>query len=57
MCGSREISYDMFYAVMGEALQKYSCKVCGYKGSVIVEDGSLAEKLRAEWEGKKPNRQ
>lgn len=30
----------------------WECKVCGYRGALILEDGKLAEKLQKEWKKK-----
>ncbi|MFQ5887932.1 MAG: hypothetical protein ACE5HY_04465 [Candidatus Hydrothermarchaeales archaeon] len=48
-CGSREITY----AVLGTTLPIYKCKICGYRGSIVVEDGLLSERLREEYEREK----
>ncbi len=48
-CGSSEITH----AVLGTTLPIYKCKICGYRGSIIVEDGILSEKLREEYEQEK----
>ncbi len=43
----------MIYAVLGTTLPIYKCKICGYRGSIIVEDGLLSEKLREEYAEKR----
>jgi len=48
-CGSHE----MIHAVLGTTLPVYKCKICGYRGSIIVEDGLLSEKLREEYAEKR----
>jgi len=43
----------MIHAVLGTTLPVYKCKICGYRGSIIVEDGLLSEKLREEYAEKR----
>lgn len=52
VCGSR----DMTYAVLGTTLPIYKCKTCGYRGLIVVEDGSISEKLREEYQKKREAR-
>ncbi|MFX1514150.1 MAG: hypothetical protein ACFFCQ_16355, partial [Promethearchaeota archaeon] len=46
-CGSSDISFRLpqLYSI-------YRCKNCGYQGSIIVEDGILARKIRSDYSNK-----
>ncbi|MFQ6136339.1 MAG: hypothetical protein ACE5PM_04065 [Candidatus Hydrothermarchaeales archaeon] len=46
----------MTYAVLGTTLPIYKCKTCGYRGLIVVEDGSISEKLREEYQKKREAR-
>ena len=48
-CGSPE----MIHAVLGTTLPIYKCKICGYRGSIIVEDGLISEMLKEEYAKKR----
>ena len=46
-CGST----DIFWASgLPQLWSLWECKNCGYKGALILEDGKLQAKLRAEWQ-------
>ena len=46
VCGSP----DLIYSVLGTTAQVYYCKLCGYRGVFVIEDSTIAEKIREEWE-------
>jgi transcription factor S len=48
-CGST----DVFWASgLPQLWSVWECRNCGYRGSFIVKDGKLAEKLRADYKKK-----
>jgi DNA-directed RNA polymerase subunit M len=47
-CGSSNIGWPLPYD-----RQKWECKDCGYIGSLIVEDGEIAEEIRKDYIQKK----
>lgn len=47
-CGSSNIEW-----VLPQDWSKWECRDCGYIGSLIIEDGTIAEKLREEYLKKK----
>ncbi len=48
-CGS----IDVFYVSgLPQLWSVWDCRLCGYRGALILEDGKMAAKLRQEWEKK-----
>lgn len=45
VCGSHRLHYYLGF----KAGQMYICKDCGYRGTLVVEDGKLADKIRERW--------
>ena len=46
-CGSTSV----FWAQgMPQFWSLWECKECGYRGALVLEDGTLGAKLREEWE-------
>ncbi len=43
-CGSKNMNYMPW---LGEI---YTCRDCGYRGALIVEDGEIAEGIRKKFE-------
>ena len=43
-CGSKNIDW-----VLPQLWSKYECKDCGYIGSLIVEDGKMADEVAKEY--------
>jgi predicted RNA-binding Zn-ribbon protein involved in translation (DUF1610 family) len=53
-CGSE----DVFWAQgMPQLWSIWDCHHCGYRGPVILEDGNMAKKLKADWKTKNQNPQ
>lgn len=46
-CGSTEI---FFASGLPQMWSIWDCRQCGYRGPIILEDSSLAEKLQDDWE-------
>ena len=46
-CGSSNVDW-----VLPQTWSKWRCKDCGYIGSLIIENGELAEEIRRKWEKK-----
>ncbi len=44
VCGSSNVEW-----ILPQTWSMWRCKDCGYIGALIVEDGELAEKIKAEW--------
>ena len=49
-CGSRDV---FFASGLPQLWSLWEFRNCGYRGALILEDVSLAEKLRKEWNEKK----
>ena len=43
-CGSKNIDW-----LLPHDRQKWECKDCGYIGSLIIEDGIIAEQIRKDY--------
>jgi len=43
-CGSKEIGWPLPHD-----RQKWECKECGYVGAFIIEDGTMAEEIRKDY--------
>ena len=43
-CGSDRIDW-----VLPQDWSKWECKVCGYIGALIIEDGKIADELKREY--------
>jgi len=46
-CGSNRLKW-----VLPQLWSFYDCPNCGYRGTLVVEDGELAEKIRNKWKAK-----
>ena len=44
-CGSSNVEW-----VLPQDWSKWECKNCGYIGPVIIEDGTIAEKIKEDYE-------
>jgi len=52
-CGSANV----FWASgLPQLWSLWECRHCGYRGTLILEDSELAEKLREEWKKKRQKR-
>jgi len=47
-CGSSDVEW-----VLPQDWSKWECKHCGYIGPVIIEDGTIAEKIKEDYEKQK----
>jgi len=45
-CGSSRLKWA---SGLPQLWSVYDCQGCGYRGSLIIEDGKLARKIRKQW--------